>query len=366
MHKTKYSVGIGFTSSCNMKCSFCYSKDKRDESNDIALDVWLAFIQNNHNEISCINYGTGENALAPNWFLLVKYIGMNYPDITQAVTTNGSLGVICNNDIECKDIVVSHIKEIDVSLDYGDPQKHNSIRNTLNAYDNVIETLKFCQCYGIQATIVIMGIEETIAIENLKMIFSIAQKYNAYIRINIYRPVRKTDKFKTPSLDSIIKMLDWVADNHRIIALSDPFFSAVCTDNDFRPDPSGVSSVRITQDGLMYPSTYLLGHEFLLGSITENNILSSISNLAISQQFIESPIPSTCKECVFVTRCRGGAVDRRCLTGHKLSQVRDPLCPGAFREKEPLRNYNIYQGSFHSVHESYLPTLFFAPINKEF
>lgn len=41
--KKLYSVGLGFSSNCNMNCPFCYSRAKRNEGRDLSLDVWYDF-----------------------------------------------------------------------------------------------------------------------------------------------------------------------------------------------------------------------------------------------------------------------------------------------------------------------------------
>ena len=74
-----------------MNCEFCYSRFKREHVNDLNYEDWLMFINNNHDWINSINFGTGENSLSNDWFKLIDYIRKYYPEIRQAVTTNGYL-----------------------------------------------------------------------------------------------------------------------------------------------------------------------------------------------------------------------------------------------------------------------------------
>ena len=87
----KWNIGWGTVSHCNMNCQFCYSKHKRKDSKDLKYNDWIKFIDENHSKINSINYGTGENTLDETWFDLVAYIRRNYPQIRQALTTNGHL-----------------------------------------------------------------------------------------------------------------------------------------------------------------------------------------------------------------------------------------------------------------------------------
>ena len=69
----KYNVGWGITNSCNMNCKFCYSKDTRHSTNDIKIIDWIKFIDENHELIDSINYGTGENAICDDFFKFILY-----------------------------------------------------------------------------------------------------------------------------------------------------------------------------------------------------------------------------------------------------------------------------------------------------
>lgn len=89
--KQKYALGLGFSSECNMNCPFCYSKEKRNYGYDIDIDIWYKFFEKNNKYIESINYGTGENTTSENWYKFINFIRTNFPNIRQALTTNGYL-----------------------------------------------------------------------------------------------------------------------------------------------------------------------------------------------------------------------------------------------------------------------------------
>ena len=64
----KFNIGWGLTNACNMNCKFCYSKDTRCSINNVTIDDWKKFIDENHVKIDSINYGTGENAISDDFF----------------------------------------------------------------------------------------------------------------------------------------------------------------------------------------------------------------------------------------------------------------------------------------------------------
>ena len=337
-----------------------YSREKRHQSPELSHDTWKKFIDNNAPFIDSINYGTGENALSDEWFELVEYIGEGYDWIKQAVTTNGTLTKRCVESDRFYDITRRYIAEIDVSIDFCDEKRHDSIRRKKGAFQGAIDTLLFCKENNIQATIVFLGVEETMNSENLKGLFSIARKYNSYLRMNLYRPVRDNTGYVPPSLDMVLRTLDWISANEKIVSLSDPFFGATCTQNSIHGDPTGVRSARITQDGKIYPSTYLLLPQYCIGHISDKNVLEQLDNNEIINRITKPVRPDECCNCTLYKRCKSGAVDRRILNKGSLNSC-DPYCPGAFSKGSSLRIYEEDGEGFSSVHDKYLPTLFFAP-----
>ena len=354
----KWNIGWGTISACNMNCQFCYSKNKRKDSHDLEYEDWVRFIEENHNHINTINYGTGENALSFNWFKLVDYIRKNYPDIRQALTTNGYLSEATLNKY-CLDVFINAIDEIDVSLDYFDSKKHIEFRGQPKAYQWAINTLKLCQQYGKNATIVFLGSKKNITRDNIDGLFKIAKKYGAILRMNMYRPVEGiNDKSREFIIeyDVFVDAIKYIAETYQIISLNDALFSTIFTEETVA-DPSGARSIRILTDGSITPSTYLIDKKFIVGNIKEKNVLSRLENDGILESIISRNIPEECNECVYKETCAGGVFDRRYLWYGNLNK-KDPYCQGIFKEKSKERIL-IKKTNFSSVHDGYLPTIFF-------
>ena len=185
-HLSKWKVGWGITNLCNMNCSFCYSKIARTDEKDMPSAILKSFIDRNHPYIDSINYGTGENTLSKTWLEVLDYVHETY-EIGQALTTNGSLTPLVENSGNGGKILAA-LHEVDISLDFADADKHCQMRGHHQAYDWAVDTIKLCQYNDIEATIVILGIDETLDLNNLDSIFEIAGKHNAFVRINIFRP----------------------------------------------------------------------------------------------------------------------------------------------------------------------------------
>lgn len=359
----KWKIGWGFTSKCNMNCSFCYSNSVREKFKEIELQSALNFVDNNIDLIDSINYGTGENSLSDQWYKLISYIKVRYPQIRQAVTTNGSVAeVLSKKKINAEDFF-KWISEVDISLDFANRELHNRIRGNKNAYDWVIDTLALCNTYGITTTIVMVAFDDSLSIKNIEGIFELARNYNGFVRMNILRPTGKIS-ISPPSYIQLIKVLKFILKNHRVVSLSDPLFSSLFDYKNAQPESTGITSLRILPNGYITPSTYLLTEEWYSYNLNENNVkLADIDGTYPFELIKDNNLPNSCKTCPYSKICRGGAVDRRILHYNSLAE-RDPYCPMRYGESIEMSNDSIQyvmNGIVPEVHNGYLPTLIFAP-----
>lgn len=357
--RKKWNVGWGTVSLCNMNCKFCYSRVKRDENRDLSYDDWIKFIDENHESISTINYGTGENSLSNEWYMLVDYIRARYCTIRQAVTTNGYISKVMEDDQRKMEIINGAIDEFDISLDYSDLTKHSEFRGQRNAGRWAIDTLKYCQEHNKKATIVCLGSKKNMYIENIDGIFDIASQYGAKIRINIYRPTDGVNEFAKQFIwepRELIDILYQISERHKILAISDALLSNILTDR-CEEDHSGIDSIRILPDGSITPSTYLISENYIIGNIREPNVLDNLSKRERLLDTIQEVIPKECETCVYKSNCKGGVIDRRYLWYGSLEK-KDPYC---VFDVMNLKKICLSDEKFESVHYGYLPTMFFEP-----
>lgn len=360
----KYNIGWGLTNACNMNCLFCYSKETRLKIDDVSINDWIKFVDENHNQIDSINYGTGENAIIDNFFYFVKYVREKYPSIKQSVTTNGYISQRIKQNKEFETVFLKSIDEVDVSLDFADSEKHCAFRGQRFAYDWAIETLKLLRYFEKKTTIVFVGFEETLKKENLDGLFNIADTCDAILRLNIYRPVSGNDEINKRFIlkyDSLISALKYINEKYQILGLSDVLIGNLFSDETNIKENTGIGSIRILPNGMICPSTYLISDEYSSQySIKEKNVLSKIS----FENFEKAIVPKDCEGCQIATKCRGGVYDRRILWYGTLSE-RDPYCPKRYGLELPHDKFRIQEHGRISVHDDYLPTLFFKNKNKE-
>ena len=359
----KYNIGWGLTSLCNMHCSFCYSHETREKTNDISISDWIRFVDENHEQIDSINYGTGENAVIDDFFCFIEYVRDNYPTIAQSVTTNGYISQRITDSPELKRIFLKSIDEVDVSLDFADREKHCSFRGQKSAYDWALQTLSILKNTGKKATIVFVGFEDTIKKDNIDGLFKIAETYDAILRLNIYRPVSENKEINKRFIlkyDSLVEALEYINKKYQVLGLSDVLIGNLFSNDANIKENTGIGSIRILPDGKICPSTYLISDKYSNQySIKEKNILSRIN----FEDFEGATIPKECAGCEIVFKCRGGVFDRRILWYGTLAE-RDPYCPKRYGFPLPERKFSIPEHGRISVHDDYLPTLFFGNKGK--
>ena len=360
----KWKIGWGYTSACNMNCPFCYSKTVRHRPEEVDLDTANRFMDSNHRFIRSINYGTGECPLSMNWFKFIKGIRQKYPGIEQALTTNGSIYSIVEGSREKGEIFSEAIDEVDVSLDFADPHKHNKTRGHQQAYEGVINTLELCAMQKKITTIVFVAYEESLHGENIGALFQLAASYNAFVRVNILRPTPGI-YFTPPSYRTLFTAMRRILEKYKVVSLCDPLFGSLFDYANAAPDASGVTSLRILPDGSITPSTYLVTEDWRSANLKSGVCLSQVGLFPSFKKLTRGTnIPEECSGCPLADTCRGGAVDRRILHYNTLS-ARDPFCPKRNGDDLPAGNSPVYyspeKGAAPLAHDGYLPTLIFAP-----
>lgn len=337
-----------------MHCQFCYSQEKRRENFRLGFEDWIRFIDENHERINTINYGTGENTLDSDWFRLIAHIRKNFPAIRQSLTTNGYLAAAVEEDF-CYRAFREAIDEVDVSLDFAESDKHNEFRGQPRAYEWALRTLDLCVKEGKATTLVFLGSAVNVNPQNIDGLFEIARERGIILRMNIYRPTlgNLSSKF-IMSGGEIIAAMKYISSKYKILALNDVLFSTLLTKKTVK-DPSGSRSIRIFADGSITPSTYLIKSKYVAANIRESNVLEKLENVPL----LVPKLPADCRGCVYANECGGGVFDRRYLWCGTLDK-KDPYCPQRFDTRlEPI--IEITEQKFHSVHDGYLPTMFFAP-----
>jgi radical SAM protein with 4Fe4S-binding SPASM domain len=297
-----FSVGIGLTNECNLRCAHCYRPDMVRQQltrGDVrrVCDAVTA---------SSMNLGVGENGLHPEYLGILDDVADR--GIKTSITSNG-LSVRALDDAR-----LARFHTVELSLDFPTEAEHDGFRGAGN-WRTVLAALERCASLGVPVTIT--AVMMTINYRRLPALAQVAAGFGANLRVNIYQPSR-TDRF-TLNYDQLWDGFRRLASATRLVATSEPVLAGVLALAGFSGPGCGRSTVRIAPDGAVMPCTYWPASRLTIADLERagDDIIETAEFLAARRT------PDACAGCA----CRGGCAGRRALIGG--AGAPDPYCPFA-------------------------------------
>ena len=174
-----FSVGIGLTNECNLRCAHCYRPDM------VVGRLTLAQVRRICESIPVrsMNLGVGENGLHVEYRAILDYLWDQ--GIKTSITSNGlSVALL-------PDEAVKRFQSVEFSLDFPTEREHDAFRGAGN-WRTVMNSLARCSDLGLPVTVtaVMMSINH----DRMGALARVAAAHRANLRVNIYQPAR-TDRF---------------------------------------------------------------------------------------------------------------------------------------------------------------------------
>lgn len=166
MHKVLH---LGLSYNCNMKCSHCFVKRKRDAlSFDDVKNLLDWLIETN---LLVVHYTYGEPLLSKLFPEVSQYLAQK--NIVQILMTNGSL----IDESQILQFKKNQINTVYISIDHIDPKKHNTNRNYNKAFEKALLAIRLCKQFEIN-----VGISTTVTNNNVDCLTEI---YDMAIKENV-------------------------------------------------------------------------------------------------------------------------------------------------------------------------------------
>jgi radical SAM protein with 4Fe4S-binding SPASM domain len=299
---TAFSVGIGLTNECNLRCAHCYRPDmvlERLGRADVrrVCDAVLA---------ASMNLGVGENGLHPEYRGILDDLAVR--GVKTSITSNGlSLDRL-------DDAQLLRFHSVELSLDFPTESEHDAFRGAGN-WRTVMTALG--RCVRLNMPVTVTAVMMTINYRRLPALAHVAAGFGANLRVNVYQPSR-TDRF-TLAYDELWDGFRGLAAATRLIATTEPVLAGVLGLRDFPGPGCGRSTVRIAPDGRVMPCTYWPGSRLTIADLERAG-----QDIVETEEFVAARrTPAACAGCP----CRGGCAGRRMLTGQP--DAADPYCPFA-------------------------------------
>jgi len=304
-----FSIGIGLTNECNLKCPHCYRPDQVIER------LTLQDVQQVCESIPprSVNLGVGENGLHSQYEAILNYLWDS--GVKTSITSNG-LSIQ-----KLSDQAVKRFHSIECSLDFPTEREHDAFRGAGN-WRTVMTTLERCVDLGVPVTVT--AVMMSVNYDRLAALAGVAAGFGANLRVNVYQP-SKTDRF-TLSYEQFWTAFRQLAAATRLVATSEPVLAGVLGLPDFAGPGCGRSTVRVAPDGRVLPCTYWPTSRLAVADLVRLG-----ETIVETPEFTEARrMPAACAGCP----CRGGCAGRRALTGR--IDGADPYCPFARGERLAL------------------------------
>ncbi|MFN3476596.1 MAG: radical SAM protein [Candidatus Methylomirabilales bacterium] len=296
-----FSVGIGLTNECNLRCPHCYRPDMVIDR--LTLEDVKRVCESI--PVKSMNLGVGENGLHPDYHAVLDYLTQR--GIKTSITSNGlSLQVLSDEEIK-------RFHSVEFSLDFPAEREHDAFRGKGN-WQTVMRALERSRDLGLKITVT--SVMMSINYEKLPQLAQVAASLGANLRVNVYQP-SKTDRF-TLSYDQFWNGFKRLLASTRLVATTEPVLGAVLGLDEFAGPGCGRSTVRVAPNGQVLPCTY-----WPKGRLTLTDLERLGERILDTEEFQEArTAPQACQGCP----CRGGCAGRRALVG---LHEPDPYCPFA-------------------------------------
>jgi radical SAM protein with 4Fe4S-binding SPASM domain len=303
---TSFSLGIGLTNECNLRCAHCYRPDmvlERLTRKDVQRVCRSLSVRS-------VNLGVGENGLHPEYPEILDDL-WSLP-IKTSITSNGrSLAVL-------SDAALKRFHSVELSLDFPTEHEHDLVRGRGN-WRTVMEAVERCTTLGMPTTVTAVMMNTNYA--RMGELARVAAVLGANLRVNVYQP-SKTDRF-TLSYDQFWTGFQTLLGSARLVATSEPVLAAVLGIEGFAGPACGRATVRVAPDGRVLPCTYWPASTLRIDDLEMRG-----ESIVETEEFAAARrAPMGCAGCP----CLGGCAGRRALAG--ALDAADPYCPFARKQR---------------------------------
>lgn len=345
-------IGWGF-GRCNQFCRHCYNASSWKAPTH-SLEVLKAIADKICPQITDINYGTGEFIVNPHALELAKYIHDNYPDVSQAVTSNGSTIVLMSwQDIK------TLFHDVDVSLDFPSEIRHNEFRGHPKAWSWSMEALHKLREIGVPRTLVTC-VNSLTSNDDIERLLEIAAANEALWRVNWFRQVGRGDSSLRIDAKRAWEIIKLLSERSEFITVDSIFGTVLGIPS--KPCSAGRYTCRIHEGLSTSPYPFLKGPEWNGGNIANHSV--TLQTIYDSKPFsiLRDRKADLCKECPFSAQCQGGCATRAIL--HASIDRPDDYCPiKAGLDTSALQQIKPRIAQSHDlVHDGYLCTTIVKPL----
>ncbi len=222
-----FSVGMGLTNECNLRCAHCYRPDM------VVDRLSLQDVQSVCEAIpvKSMNLGVGENGLHPEYGAILDHLWQR--GIKTSITSNGlSIQALPDDGVK-------RFHSVEFSLDFPTEADHDAFRGPGN-WRTVMAGLERCTGLGVPVTVTAVMMRTNY--DRMADLARVAAACGAHLRVNIYQP-SKTDRFAL-SYEQFWDGFRRLLGSARLVATTEPVLAAVLGLPGFTGPGCGRTTVR--------------------------------------------------------------------------------------------------------------------------
>ena len=364
------NIGWTLGNDCPYRCSHCYSMSAREKGMNLDTDIVDRVVNElAKNGVETVNLGGNEplftNGLDPKDTLLPYIIdGLTDKGIRVGLTTSGI--TLLHLERDHRESFVK-LNDVDVSLDSPFEEEHNENRGAY-LYKQALQSLKFCQNYGIDHTIIMCAMSWNFSEKHIREIVQLGKQYDAHIRINPIKPVEPKHMEVALTAQQYYEGFSLLMKLTDPVDLGEPPLAAVTNYEHAKGCPCGRTSFRIhsiTPDGRIPVSPCVYLHDYKVGDLTTDNLYDIVRTpqfKSFRRRNANPHVVEGCESCSLLDKCRGGCAARSYLhnaheTGKRSLFVKDPFCPAEINpSRDGFPQNPQVDDSVQLVHKDYLCT----------
>jgi len=297
-----YSVGIGLTNDCNLRCAHCY----RDPLNINAISLAQVRAICSALPVEAMGMGTGENGLHPEFAEIVRYL--HDRNVRLSVASNGYTLMAMSDDLLCA------FHDVEVSIDFPTEVEQDAFRERGN-WALVHRAMERCHKLGIEVSV--LATLMTTNYDRMGEMVALARRNAVNLRVNAYQPVR-TDAYRL-SYEQFWQGYCDLLSTGLLVSCSEPVVRAAMG-QDGVESPCGRRSIRFNPRGQVIPCVYWPMDGYRTPRIED---LADLGEAVMEGEAFRAAraVPSAAAAC----HCRGGCASRRALLGNL--DAHDDYCP---------------------------------------
>jgi MoaA/NifB/PqqE/SkfB family radical SAM enzyme len=205
-----FSVGVGLTNECNLRCPHCYRPDMVVER--LALQGLRRVCDSI--PVKSMNLGVGENGLHPEYHAMLDDLAER--GIVTSITSNGL------STERLTDAELQRFRSVEFSLDFPTEREHDAFRGEGN-WRTVVAALE--RCVSLHVPVTVTAVMMRINYDKLAALAAVAASFGANLRVNVYQP-SKTDRFSV-SYEQFWQGFTQLLASTRLVATTEPVLAAV-------------------------------------------------------------------------------------------------------------------------------------------